>query len=201
MKFKPSTKRKVVVFDFDGTLTTKDTLLEFIKFSCGIMHFYIGFLIYSPILVLMKLHLFPSWKAKQIVFGWFFKGMEYSDFVRLGIAFADKIEEMRRERTHERLVELKVQGVDIYVITASIDEWVRPYASRLGVKDVLGTKVEVFEGKLTGRFVSKNCYGQEKVNRLLEVEPNRKEYYLYAYGDSRGDKEMLKLADEPVWVK
>jgi phosphoserine phosphatase len=61
---------------------------------------------------------------------------------------------------------------------------------------VLGTQVEVIDGKLTGRFLSKNCYGQEKVNRILSLYPNRQEYNLTAYGDSRGDKEMLAFADE-----
>jgi phosphoserine phosphatase len=60
----------------------------------------------------------------------------------------------------------------------------------------LATKVKP---DLSG-FISKNCYGQEKVNRLLEVEPDRKNYYLYAYGDSRGDREMLAFADFPTLV-
>lgn len=47
-------KRTVAVFDFDGTLTTKDTLLEFIKFSCGTGKFYFVFLLYIPLLVLME---------------------------------------------------------------------------------------------------------------------------------------------------
>jgi phosphoserine phosphatase len=61
---------------------------------------------------------------------------------------------------------------------------------------VLGTQIEVIDGKLTGRFLSKNCYGQEKVNRILSLYPNRQDYHLTAYGDSRGDKEMLAFADE-----
>ena len=61
-------KRKVYCFDFDGTLTTKDTLLQFIRFAVGDRAFLAGFLRYSPLLVLMKLHLYPNWKAKQKVF-------------------------------------------------------------------------------------------------------------------------------------
>ena len=83
-------KRKVVVFDFDGTLTTKDTLIEFIKFSCGISKFYLGFLLYAPLLVLMKFNLYPNWKCKQKVFAWFFKGMKISDFSKLGEDFAKR---------------------------------------------------------------------------------------------------------------
>lgn len=188
--------RKIAVFDFDGTLTTKDTLLEFVKYTHGKLAFFIGFAFYSPLLVLMKLHLYPNWKAKQKVFSYFYNGMQHDKFVSYGEKFAEYVENIRKESTITRLNELKREGTYIYVISASIDEWVRPFCNRLGVKDVLGTKVEVINGKLTGKFLTKNCYGQEKVNRLLEVEPNRKEYYLYAFGDSRGDKEILEFADE-----
>lgn len=56
-------------------------------------------------------------------------------------------------------------------------------------------------GYLTGRFITLNCYGQEKVKRLLEIEPDRKEYILVAYGDSRGDKELLEFADHGILIK
>lgn len=39
---------RIAVFDFDGTVTTKDTLLEFIKFVRGPVSFYAGFLRYAP---------------------------------------------------------------------------------------------------------------------------------------------------------
>jgi phosphoserine phosphatase len=61
---------------------------------------------------------------------------------------------------------------------------------------VVGTQIEVKDGRLTGRFLTKNCYGQEKVNRLLSLYPHRQDYCLVAYGDSRGDKELLSFADE-----
>ena len=61
---------------------------------------------------------------------------------------------------------------------------------------MLGTQIEVKDGMLTGRFLTRNCYGQEKVNRILALYPNRQDYYLTAFGDSRGDKEMLAWADE-----
>ena len=49
---------------------------------------------------------------------------------------------------------------------------------------------------LTGNFLTKNCNNAEKVNRILESFPNRKTYYLIAYGNSSGDQEMLNMADE-----
>lgn len=190
-------KKTVAVFDFDGTITTKDTLLEFIKYSCGTISFYIGFLLYSPLLVLMKLHLYPNWKSKQKIFSWFFKGMFYSKFKQLGEDFKKEIENNIRQSIVNKVREHVAEGTLVYVVSASIDEWVRPFCKTLGVKDVLCTEIEVDKnGIITGRFLNNNCYGQEKVNRLLQVEPERDAYFLYAYGDSRGDKEMLGFADK-----
>ena len=79
------------------------------------------------------------------------------------------------------------------IVSASIDNWVQPFFAQV---KVLGTQIEVVNGKLTGQFLSKNCYGQEKVNRILTLYPNRQDYHLTAFGDSRGDKELLAWADE-----
>ena len=75
------------------------------------------------------------------------------------------------------------------IISASIENWVRHFAKALKADKLLATKVEVQEGMLTGRFLTANCYGKEKVNRLLSAYPERDKYNLIAYGNSRGDKE------------
>ena len=194
-------KRNIAVFDFDGTLTTKDTLLEFIKFACGRRAFYWGFLLYSPILVLMKLHLYTNWKAKEKIFSYFFKGMDYERFCELGRNFSSTIDSFKKDMVAKKLEKHLKSGDTVYVISASIEEWVRPWCEKYKVTSVLGTMIDVDnQGIITGRFLSKNCYGQEKVNRLLEVEPHRSDYFLYAYGDSRGDKEMIDFADKGIYV-
>ena len=74
---------RIAVFDFDGTVTTKDTLLEFIKFVRGPVSFYAGFLRYAPQLLAYKSGIYPNWKVKQQIFSHFFKGMRLEDFNRL----------------------------------------------------------------------------------------------------------------------
>lgn len=193
--------RNIAVFDFDGTITKKDTLLEFIKFSKGRKSFLMGFLLYSPLLISYKLGLYPNWKVKQKIFSYFFKGMRYDTFCDFGKKFALKINSFINENIFEKLKEHTAKGDEIYVVSASIEEWVSPWCKNLGIRNVLGTQIEVIDGTVTGAFKSKNCYGQEKVNRLLEKEPHRNEYFLTAYGDSRGDKEMLEFADKGVLCK
>lgn len=190
-------KRNIVAFDFDGTLTTRDSFLAFIKWACGSVTYYTGFLRFAPQLILMLLHLYPNWKAKERIFAHFFKGWQYSWFQALGDEFGSELDTMRNEPVIQRLREHIDRGDTVYVISASLPEWVAPWCNKLGVNTVLATEVEVDEdGRLTGRFKTRNCFGQEKVDRLLQVEPNREQYHLTAYGDSRGDKELLALADE-----
>ena len=197
-----SMKRNIAVFDFDGTLTTRDSFLAFIKWACGPVSYYVGFLRFAPQLLLMFMHLYPNWKAKERIFAHFFKGWQYSWFQALGEDFATALDTMRNEPVIGRLKEHIDHGDTVYVISASLPEWVEPWCRQLGVNAVLATEIEVNDqGRITGRFKTKNCFGQEKVDRLLKVEPERETYVLHAYGDSRGDLELLAFADEATHVK
>jgi HAD superfamily hydrolase (TIGR01490 family) len=197
-----SMKRNIAVFDFDGTLTTRDSFLAFIKWACGPVSYYVGFLRFTPQLLLMFMHLYPNWKAKERIFAHFFKGWQYSWFQALGEDFATELDTMRNEPVIGRLKEHIDHGDTVYVISASLPEWVEPWCRQLGVNAVLATEIEVNDqGRITGRFKTKNCFGQEKVDRLLKVEPERETYVLHAYGDSRGDLELLAFADEATHVK
>lgn len=185
--------KKIYAFDFDGTLTTKDTLIEFIRYAKGSMALGLGFLRYAHLLVMMKLGLYPNYKAKQKVFAHFFKDTTLDDFNALCKAFAASSSHLLRPNAIEAINLAIKEGSEVVIVSASIDNWVQPFFPQV---KVLGTQIEVIDGKLTGRFLSKNCYGQEKVNRILSLYPNRQDYHLTAYGDSRGDKEMLAFADE-----
>ena len=187
-------REKILFFDFDGTITTKDTLLEFILYSCGKVKFLLGFLLYSPLLILMKFGLYPNWKVKQHVFSYFFRGMKIDDFDSVCRRFAVDCRYLLRPEAVKDMETAMTEGIKVYVVSASIDNWVQPFFE---FAKVLGTQIEVINGILTGRFMTPNCYGPEKVRRIKEVltEP-RSHYYIIAYGDSRGDKEMLDYADE-----
>ena len=190
--------RKIYAFDFDGTLTTKDTLLEFIRFAKGSGQMFRGFLLFSPLLLLMKLHLYPNWKAKQQLFSYFFKGMNIDDFNALCTRFAEQNKHLLRPAGIEKVRQaIEEEQATVLIISASIDNWVRPFFDEIDKKiQVLGTQIETKGSRLTGQFTTKNCYGQEKVNRLTALYPHREAYELIAFGDSRGDKELLEFADK-----
>lgn len=190
---------RVAVFDFDGTITRKDTLIEFIRFAKGSVALYWGMFVHLPWLVLMKLRLYDNGKTKEGVFSWFFKGMRIEELDELGQRFYEiQVAQLLYTDAVQAIKEHQQKGDKVVILSASIENWVKPFASALQADALCGTQVETQEGKLTGRFATKNCYGQEKVERLKQwLQGNRiKDSYVIAYGDSRGDKELLKFANE-----
>ena len=210
-------------FDFDGTLTTRDTLLLFIRHACGWWALLGGLLLFSPLLVLMKLHLADNGRMKERLFRHYFRGMLERDFDALCQSFARSHTHVLRTAGLRTVQQALDRGDRVVILSASIDRWVeaclRPFLVSSSQFQVLGTEIEVVDGRLTGRFATPNCYGPEKVRRLKEflkevsprgdVEGATKVSprgdvegalegtpFIIAYGDSRGDKELLAYADE-----
>ena len=191
--------KRVAVFDFDGTITRKDTLIEFIRFTKGSAVLYWGMLLHLPWLILMKLHLYDNSKTKERVFAWFFRGMPIEQFNKLGHEFYQaEADKLLYSDAKQQIHDHHQKGDLVVILSASIENWVQPFTSALQAEGLLGTQVEIQNNKLTGRFSTPNCYGAEKVQRLKEWLRTSaiEQPYIIAYGDSRGDKELLQFADE-----
>lgn len=189
--------KRIAVFDFDGTITCKDTLIAFLRFVGGNIHLYMILLYYSPLLILMKLRLYDNQKVKEKIFTHYFCGMDIDIFECLCKQFYQQYRtRLIYTQAREQIQKHKDQGDIVVIITASIENWVIYFANALDVDKLLATQLEVQNNKLTGRFKTVNCWGQEKVNRLLYEYSDRCQYYIVAYGDSRGDNELLQFADE-----
>lgn len=192
-------KRTVAVFDFDGTLTCSDTLLPFMKFALGKSNFIIALLLNFPWLVAYACGIYPNWKAKQRLFSTCFSGWTWERFCKVGERFADSGISSLRPEMISALEEFLRRNASVYIITASMEPWVKPMLAGYPSLVFLTTRPEVVNGVLSGKFAGGNCYGPEKKRRLLEVEPCREDYTLYVYGDSRGDRELLEWADYSYW--
>ena len=183
-------------FDFDGTITTRDTFLAFLRFATGRRQFFARMAKNAPNIAKMFLHLTSTQKAKEAVFAHFFKGLPLSDFNLLCRSFAEKNSRLLRKSAIEAIRSAIETGDNVLIVSASIENYIAPFFEDLPIT-IEATKVETDgEGRLTGKFLGKNCKGAEKVRRILACFPDRDTYRLIAYGDSKGDCEMLKLADE-----
>lgn len=187
-------KKKIAFFDFDGTITKKDTLLEFIKFSKGKIGFYFGFLINSPYLVAFKLKLISNQTAKEKILRFFFKNMPVERFQVLCDNFSRQVLlGLIRAKALEEIEKLKNEGVTIVVVSASPENWIRKWAGDNSIQTI-STQLEIKDDKLTGKILGNNCHGEEKVIRIKENYVLSEYETIFAYGDSSGDKHMIKLA-------
>ena len=191
------TPMRVSLFDFDGTLTTLDTLPAFIAHAVGRWRMLVGFGLYLPLIVLMKLRLYANGRTKERLFAHFFKGMSLEMFDAHCQSFATNNAHILRPQGMKTVEEACQRGESVLVVSASITNWVLPFFRQLPQVQVIGTQIAVQNGTLTGRFASPNCHGAEKVRRVENLFTPREQYYITAYGDSQGDKEMLVYADEP----
>lgn len=189
---------KIAFFDFDGTITHHDTFIGFAKFSVGKAAFYKAFIKSIPMLCQWKLGLRSNSEAKQTLFSNLYKDKDFDWFKRLGYAYASMIDKDLRPETIEILKQHIRNGHKIIIVSASIAEWIKPWAESYGIESVISTEVEKDEcSRLTGRFKTKNCSGAEKVSRIRELYPDIDHYESWGYGDSSGDDAMLSLVDHP----
>lgn len=191
-------KKGIAFFDFDGTITTKDTLLEFIKYTNGLLKFYIGFLLNSHWIVGYKLGIITNQRAKEKVLKYFFGGKETVLFNKNCKDFVEsKIPGMLRPGAIQEINNLLADGMEVVIVSASPENWVKLWAEQYGAS-CISTRLETRNNKISGLISGKNCYGDEKVRRIKEIYDLAAYTKIYAYGDSEGDKEMLRLADP--WV-
>jgi phosphatidylglycerophosphatase C len=192
--------KRIAFFDFDGTITTRDTLLEFIRYSKGIPRFYLGFLLTSPWLVAYKIKLISNQRAKERVLRYFFNHTPLDQFEQTCKAFArEDLPALLRPKALQEIARLKAAGATVVIVSASPENWIRDWTSSIGA-ELLATRLETTPDKkndktyrLTGRIFRTNCHGDEKVRRIREAYDLVEYNEIYTYGDSGGDRPMLKL--------
>jgi phosphatidylglycerophosphatase C len=187
-------KKGIAFFDFDGTITTKDTLLEFIRFCKGNSRFYLGFLLNSPYLVAFKTKIISNQAAKEKVLQYFFRGTRVEDFEKLCQSFTkEKLPSLIRPGALKEISKLKQENYVVVVVSASPQNWIKEWADQAGV-ELIASRLEVKDGMITGKILGKNCHGEEKVRRIMEKYVITDYTSIHAYGDTSGDKQMLALA-------
>lgn len=191
--------QRIAFFDFDGTITTKDTLLEFLKFYKGSLKFYAGFLMYSPYLLAFKLKIIPNYTAKQKVLQHFFKGENTEVFQQWCDRFAEQVlPNLIRPKALHEIEKLKGLNTIIVIVSASAENWIRKWAVKNGLH-LIGTRLATEGNTITGKLQGNNCYGDEKVCRIKENFDLSGYQEIYCYGDSAGDKAMLDIATVPFY--
>ena len=197
-----SPRRTVAAFDFDGTLTRRDTLLPFLVQLCGPSRVAWALASEAPVLASVALGRGDRDAGKARLLARVLAGLPMAAVQAVVDSYAADVTARRlRPDTVTRLRWHVRNGHDVVVVSASPELYVAPIVRRLGVLTVLATGLEVDAAdRLTGRLLGANVRGPEKERRLREhlgSEP----VTLYAYGDSTGDRELLAMADVGLQVR
>jgi len=189
--------RPLVAFDFDGTLTVRDSFVDFLAWRAGSLRFWLGLARLGPA-GLGYLADRDRERLKYAVVGEFLRGVLRSELE--GDARRHAAARSSRLIRPDALRAWRLwrdRGAVLVIVTASPGITVAPFASDLGADLLLGSRLAFdAQDRVTGGLEGANCRGAEKVVRLRAAfgDDVRLEA---AYGDSAGDREMLDLAREP----
>lgn len=199
-----TTRDVVAAFDFDGTLTTRDTVVPFLDRVSGRARLVTG-LLGQPLRLTDALARRDRDRFKSLAVRAVFGGRRSDTVESIGTEYASAIRERwMRADTGKRLEWHQRMGHRVVLVSASLGPYLRPIGSMLGVDGVLCCEAVVGDdGRYSGELIDGNCRGPEKVRRLRLwlAERGLTNAELWAYGDSAGDRELLSAARHHHFVK
>jgi phosphatidylglycerophosphatase C len=199
-------ERVVAAFDFDKTISTRDNVVPFLRAVVGRARLTRAFLSIGPRLVRAALDDERRDAAKVALVRRTLTGCDAGRIADVAAEFADDVVARHlRPEVVERVAWHRNQGHELVIVSASFTSYLDPIAARLGFAAVLATELAIGDdGRLTGELVGPNVRGAEKVRRLDEwlgaTAPDAEPAFVWAYGDSSGDRELLARADQGIRV-
>ena len=186
----------LVAFDFDGTLTVKDSFMAFLRWRAGAVGYAFGMIRLLPAAIAYLFHR-KRGVIKAAAVKVFLKGVPRERLEKDAKAFAEYIAPVIfRPDALATWRRWRAKGARPVIVTASPDVLVAPFARGLGADTLIGTELAFdAQGRVTGALLGQNCRGVEKVNRLRAIFGEDMQLAA-AYGDTAGDHEMLRMAHE-----
>ena len=188
--------RPLVAFDFDGTLTRRDSFLAFLKWHIGPARYAAIMASLAPATIKWVVDR-DRGRLKAAVVSKFLRGIERETLARRARDFAtEESQALLRPDALRCWKQWQAQGARLVIVTASPEILIAPFAHGLGADHLIATRLAFDDHDcLTGALVGNNCRGLEKVRRLQALFGSDLRLEA-AYGDSAGDHEMLAIAEE-----
>lgn len=188
-------QRSLALFDFDGTITTGDSFLAMLRYELGDVRVLIGLLRWSPWLFGYLIGFVSRTSMKKSILQWAFGGWTKAQIEETCQRFTEnRLPQLIRGDALQRLQEHRDRGDLVYVVSASPEEWVKPWCDSQGVECIATRLAYDLREQFAGHLIGLNCHGVEKVRRIRQAISLDEYPIRYAYGDTRGDLPMLGLA-------
>jgi HAD superfamily hydrolase (TIGR01490 family) len=190
--------RAVAAFDFDGTLIDGDCLLILHRLVRSPIGQLVDSLRLVPALLLWKSGLRNTAWFKQTVLQLLLRPIPECTEL-LNHTLAEALWQRLRPEALSRITWHRQQGHRVVIVSASPRCLLEPIADRLQV-ELIATETTDPASPAPLQLLSANCKGPEKTRRLEAwLQQPLRGIELHAYGDSRGDRELLVAAEHPHW--
>ena len=175
---------KVIVFDFDKTLTYSDTLFGFF-WSVTKINFFkpFKFLLYFLIMLFAKLKVLSNSNMKRIGIVLFLKGIDKAKLKLLSVDYSRKIKLNKLYHNFDF-----TSSNEIYIISASFTNYLKPLFQKNVT--VLGSEFIFKDDKISG--LNTNCYGAIKARILADLGVSQIDVL---YTDSYSDLSLALIAN------
>lgn len=189
----------IALFDFDGTLTYKDSFRAYLQFSSTPFVFWFkNYLLSLPYAVLYKFKLISTHKFKEVRLKLFLTQKSAAELERLSNDFATIIiPKIIKKSGLERINWHKAEGHQIWIVSASFDIVLEKWCNQNNIGLLTNKAERNNSNRLTGHFPKPDCNYEEKVHRIKKAIDLQNVSTIYAYGDTSGDRAMLNLAHYP----
>lgn len=196
--------KNIVIFDFDKTITKKDSFNDFLKYTHGKSKFYFTMFCKTIWILLYKLHFITNAKVKTKIFQAFYKNKEYEKYKKDCNDYVNnRLNEIIREEMKDLIKDYYEKKYDLVILSASFKEWLEPWAKKNNFSKVICSSFTLNKNIIEGIILESNsCYGKNKCNMLKKNISNILNYdSIIAYGDSKSDKHFMNLANEAYLIK
>lgn len=185
----------LALFDFDGTITTHDTMPTFVRRSVRPARLLLGYVLLAPLILGYKLGWVSGVRVRSAIVRVAYRGVPTAALEAAGLTFAEQyLPHVLREQAMQRIAWHRAQGHTIAVVSGGLDVYLQPWCAAQGLH-LICSRLESSKGVLNGRYAGPQCVRAAKASGVRERFDLSRYSTIYAYGDSPEDRDLLELAN------
>ena len=183
----------LALFDFDGTLTTRETFPDFMRYAVARPRLLVGGVLLAPVVFGYRRGWIAGNPTRASIVQVGLRGVDAARLRAQGDAFAREVlPDVLRPEAMARLAWHRERGDRIVVVSGGLDVYLAPWCATQGV-ELLCSVLAERNGRITG-YAGAQCVGEEKVRRVRALCDPQAYAAIHAYGDTHEDNAMLAMA-------